>query len=112
MFKQSQTEVDAYLPDDVWYELRADNLSPASETGHVKLSDRPSGVPPIHFRGDSIIPVTFIENLFRYNTSNTEAVRRGYFFLLVIPGKTKTATGDLFWDDGESIITIESGKYK
>ncbi len=77
----------------------------------MKLSDRPSGVPPIHFRGDSIVPITFIENLFRYNTSNTEEVRRGDFFLLVIPGKTKTATGDLFWDDGESIITIESGKY-
>jgi hypothetical protein len=52
-----------------------------------------------------------MENLFRYNTSNTEAVRRGDFFLLVIPGKTKTATGDLFWDDGESIFTIESEKY-
>ncbi len=44
-------------------------------------------------------------------TVNTDDIRRDKFSLLVIPGKTKTASGDLFWDDGESINTIESGKY-
>ncbi len=29
----------------------------------------------------------------------------------MFPGKTKTASGDLFRDDGESINTIESAKY-
>ena len=29
----------------------------------------------------------------------------------VYPNKQKTAFGDLFWDDGESVETIESGKY-
>jgi hypothetical protein len=77
-----------------------------SKTGHVKLADRPTGPPPMHFRGDSIIPV-----MFEGNFTNTDKLRHNGMVLYVIPGKKRTASGDLFWDDGESINTIESGKY-
>jgi hypothetical protein len=72
----------------------------------VKLEDRPKGPPPIHLLGGSILPV-----IGEGKTANTGDFRRDKFSLLVIPSKTKTASGDLFWDDGESIDTIESGKY-
>jgi hypothetical protein len=42
---------------------------------------------------------------------NTETIRRGSIKLIAIPGKDKTASGDLFWDDGESIDTIETNNY-
>ncbi len=45
------------------------------------------------------------------NAFNTDRVRRDKFWLLIFPGKTKTASGDLFWNDGEAINIIESGKY-
>jgi hypothetical protein len=77
-----------------------------SKTGHVKLADRPTGPPPMHFRGDSIIPV-----MFEGNFKNTDQLRHNGIVLYVFPGKERTASGDLFWDDGESINTIESGKY-
>jgi hypothetical protein len=81
-------------------------ITRAAQAGHVKLGDRPTGPPPIHLRGDSILPFVTEGNF-----TNTDDIRRDKFTLLVIPGKTKTASGDLFWDDGESINTIESGKY-
>jgi lysosomal alpha-glucosidase len=106
-FQQNQKEVDAYLPDDIWYELKGEDLVRAPKTGNVKLTDRATGPPPIHFRGGSILPFMDRDK----DVSNTDVVRKHKFFLTVIPNKMITASGDLFWDDGESINTIESGKY-
>ncbi len=106
-FQQNQKEVDAYLPDDIWYELKGEDLVRAPKTGQVKLADRATGPPPIHFRGGSILPFMDMDK----DVSNTDVVRKHKFYLTVIPNKMITATGDLFWDDGESINTIESGKY-
>jgi hypothetical protein len=55
----------------------------ASKTGHVKLEDRPTGPPPIHLRGGSILPV-----IGEGKTANTDDIRRDKFGLLVIPSKT------------------------
>ncbi len=37
MFKQSQTEVEAYLPDDVWYELHANVIAKNDFTTIIAL---------------------------------------------------------------------------
>lgn len=74
--------------------------------GKVKLSDSKSG-PPLHFRGGSIIPHSQLPSKY----INTNLVRTLPILLGVYPNKQKTAFGDLFWDDGESVETIESGKY-
>jgi len=68
--------------------------------------DIPTGPPPIHFRGESIIP-TITDG----DYSNTESTKHKGLTLIVFAGKSKTALGDLFWDDGESINTVENGKY-
>ena len=36
---------------------------------------------------------------------------KSHFNLLVLPGEDKSASGDLFWDDGDSIETIEKNEY-
>ena len=41
----------------------------------------------------------------------TESIRKGNLGLAVLPGSDKTAQGDLFWDDGDSIDTIEKNEY-
>jgi alpha-glucosidase (family GH31 glycosyl hydrolase) len=111
-FQQNQKEVDAYLPDDIWYEFKDHDFVLASKIGHVKLTDRATGPPPTHFRGGSIIPFTKAESkISKQDISNTDIIRKNGLVLIVIPDKAKTASGDLFWDDGESIDTIESGNY-
>ena len=98
----------AYLPNDVWYEL-IPNMTKVEKTGFVTLPDNKKGIPPIHLRGGSIIPVTAY--VFESKHITTEDVRRSPINLLVIPGAGKTAFGDLFWDDGDAIDTIENNEY-
>ena len=76
------------------------------KTGHITIPDTKDGVPPLHLRGGSIIPYSVQEH-----HVNTASIRKGSIQLLVLPGKAKTAEGDLFWDDGDSIDTIENNKY-
>ena len=42
---------------------------------------------------------------------NTESVRRSNLTLVVLPDQNRTASGDLFWDDGESIDSVERLQY-
>ncbi|CAG2101765.1 unnamed protein product, partial [Medioppia subpectinata] len=44
---ENQTEVNAYLPDDVWYEPSVEFVKLVPKTGHVKLQDT-WPFPPIH----------------------------------------------------------------
>jgi len=100
---QNQTEVDAYLPNDVWYEPNGDFVKLYPKTGHVKLPDSQLH-PPIHFRGGSILPIAFKKAV------NTKILQQKPIQLEVYP-KNKTASGELFWDDGESVNSIENKKY-
>ena len=45
------------------------------------------------------------------NLTTTSSPAFNSLNLVVVPSKSKTASGDLFWDDRESIDTIENGKY-
>ncbi len=100
---QNQTEVDIYLPDDVWYEPSGDFGKIYPKTGHLTLPDSQSH-PPIHYRGGSILPVGYKKAV------NTKELQQKPIQLEVYP-KNKTASGELFWDDGESLNTITVGKY-
>ncbi len=74
-----------------------------TNTGHVKIPD-PQTLSPTHIRGGSIIPIVTKPAV------NTKIIRETPIQIEVYP-KDKSAFGDMFWDDGESIRTIESGKY-
>jgi len=72
-------------------------------TGHVKIPD-PKLETPTHIRGGSILPIVVKPAV------NTKIIRETPIQIEVYP-KDKSAFGDMFWDDGESVGTIESGQY-
>jgi alpha-glucosidase (family GH31 glycosyl hydrolase) len=55
---------------------------------------------PLYLRGGAIIP-------HQQSAMNTVASRKKPLFLIVALDKNQYASGDLFWDDGESIDTYE-----
>ncbi|CAF2051540.1 unnamed protein product [Rotaria magnacalcarata] len=59
---------------------------------------------PLFLRGGSIIP-------HQYSALNTVASRKKPMYLIVALDNKQKATGDLFWDDGESIDTYERSIY-
>ena len=52
-----------------------------------------------------------MECLIGNTVGNTYFIGKSGLRLAVIPGTDKTASGDLFWDDGESIDTIGRNRY-
>ncbi|KAM4693329.1 maltase-glucoamylase-like [Discoglossus pictus] len=95
-------QVKAYIPNTVWYDYR---------TG-VKVNERGQWVflqaqleyIPLHVRGGYILPLQ--EPAF-----NTEFSRKNHMKLLVALDDAESAVGQLFWDDGKSIDSIEKGTY-
>ncbi|CAG2101764.1 unnamed protein product [Medioppia subpectinata] len=100
---ENQTEVNAYLPDDVWYEPSVEFVKLVPKTGHVKLQDT-WPFPPIHMRGGHIIPIAYTQAI------NTQQLRDKPISIEVYP-KNKSAKGDMYWDDGDSLNTIETNHY-
>ncbi|XP_073706325.1 sucrase-isomaltase, intestinal-like [Garra rufa] len=92
--------VDAYIPDAKWYNF---------ETG-VKILDRkvetkvyvPLDKIGLHLRGGAVIPV-------QRPDVTTTASRRHPMGLIVALDDNKAASGELFWDDGDSRDTVSSG---
>ncbi|CAG2179136.1 unnamed protein product [Oppiella nova] len=101
---ENQKEVNAYLPNDVWYEPTDEFVKLYPKTGLIKIADNNRQVPPIHLRGGNILPIGYNKAV------NTEVLRDKPINLEVYP-KDKKATGDLFWDDGDSLNTIETKQY-
>ena len=95
----------AYLPNVKWYYISSGDVK-VDKTGHITIPDNKEGIPPVHLRGGHIIPVSGEQEF-----PNTESVRGKGVRLAVLPANDKTASGDLFWDDGESIDTIERNQY-
>ncbi|XP_065700522.1 sucrase-isomaltase, intestinal [Patagioenas fasciata] len=95
-------EIQAYIPDAVWYEY---------ETG-AKLNVRkqwtdlylPADKLGLHLRGGYIYPTQEPAN-------TTVASRKNPMGLIIALDDNNEASGDLFWDDGESTGTVESNNY-
>ncbi|CAG2107310.1 unnamed protein product, partial [Medioppia subpectinata] len=102
---QNQSQVKAYLPNTVWYEM-SPNISKVSKTGYIIIDDNKHGIPPVHLRGGSIIPVAS-----DYPHVNTITIRNGSINLLVLPDASHSGSGDLYWDDGDSIDTTGKALY-
>ncbi|CAG2105630.1 unnamed protein product [Medioppia subpectinata] len=103
---ENQTEVSAYLPNDIWYELLP-QIVKVKQTGHIVIKEKsPTDPPPVHLKGGSIIPMSVSSVHI-----NTNTVRQSAINLVVLPDVKSEGLGDLYWDDGESIDTIENGNY-
>ncbi len=87
----------AYIPQDVWYQFPSG--VEVKVVGVFTDLDAPLEKINVHVRGGFIIPM-------QIPGANLILGRGNPFTLLVAQSATGNATGNLFWDDGDSI-----GKY-
>lgn len=106
---ENQTNLQYYLPgeSDWWYsavygEARQGGLY------HLKSQTNRAELPPIFFRSGHVVPVTS-------NTGekirNTKHMRQMKITLNAYLDKDGKASGELYWDDGESLDSISGNKY-
>ncbi|KAM6199074.1 sucrase-isomaltase, intestinal [Sarcoramphus papa] len=102
VLEPSVDAIQAYIPDAVWYEY---------DTG-AKISMRkqwtsmylPADKLGLHLRGGYIYPT-------QQPANTTVASRKNPMGLIIALDDNNAASGDLFWDDGESTDTVESKAY-
>ena len=102
---QGQTSLRAYLPNTTtwWFDQNGETLG---NQGYVLVEDSRT-VPPVFFRADSIIPVAIANSVL-----STQQLRKLPLRLDIYPSENGIfADGDLYWDDGDSLDSIESKKY-
>ncbi|XP_075544496.1 lysosomal alpha-glucosidase-like isoform X1 [Dermacentor variabilis] len=101
---ENQNSVRTYVPRGVWYGLDANgSVYHEAEGGYHQL-ESPLRTIKVLVRGGSIIPC-------QLPAPTTEMSRRNPLSLVVAPDERGTARGELFWDDGDSIDTVQRGQY-
>lgn len=94
--------VTGYFPKGVWYDYYTGTAM--SSKGESKKLAAPLDKINIYLREGAIIPTQ--------KPDTTTWVSRGNSLCLIATlSENDTAFGDLFWDDGESLDTFESGNY-
>ncbi|CAF0715427.1 unnamed protein product [Brachionus calyciflorus] len=97
----NKRKVDVYFPpDSKWYSYYDGSLAPQ---GFATLN-APINFINLHVRGGSILPTQKPAN-------NTSFSRKNPFGLIIALDEYDNAQGDLFYDDGDSIDSIEKSKY-
>ncbi|CAF4792919.1 unnamed protein product, partial [Rotaria sp. Silwood2] len=86
--------VHAYIPADVWYEFQSGGR--VKTVGQFTDLNAPLSKINVHVRGGFIIPM-------QTPGANLVLGRGNPFVLLVAQSQSGSASGNLFWDDGDSI---------
>ncbi|XP_057328006.1 lysosomal alpha-glucosidase-like [Microplitis mediator] len=99
---EAKEEVDPYLPKGIWYDFYSKSM--ITSKGQNFTFHAPVNTIPIFIRGGSILPA-------QVPGKTTTESRKNNFELLIALDENGQAAGELFWDDGDSIDTIEKGEY-
>ncbi|MEE6501195.1 hypothetical protein FKM82_004095 [Ascaphus truei] len=102
VLEQGATTVEAYIPNTRWYDYYTGVQ--VSEQGKWVVFQAPLEYINLHVRGGYILP-------WQKPANNTHFSRQNLMGLLVALDETESAHGQLFWDDGKSIDSIEKGIY-
>ena len=95
------TSVIAYFPNDIFYDFNT--LEPIQGHGsNVTLQNIDLTHIPIHIRGGTVLPLRI------QSTMTTNELRKKDFELVIAPDADGEAFGQLYYDDGESIIPESS----
>ncbi|CAF1496649.1 unnamed protein product [Rotaria magnacalcarata] len=102
VIKENHTTKSVYLPwTERWFNYyTGEEMKALNETTVAA----PYDFLPLFLRGGSIIP-------HQQSAMNTVESRKKPLYLIVALDKNQQATGELFWDDGESIDTYNRGTY-
>jgi len=95
--EENSKSVKIYLPDDQFYDFHT--LRPVAGKGsYITLADIPFTEIPVYIRGGFILPL-------RVSGANTTtALRKMDFELIVAPDRAGKARGELYLDDGDSLV--------
>uniref|UniRef100_A0A8C5Q0B1 alpha-glucosidase n=1 Tax=Leptobrachium leishanense TaxID=445787 RepID=A0A8C5Q0B1_9ANUR len=99
---ENTVNVDAYIPDAVWYDYESGARAPWQKQWVSMYL--PSDKLGLHVRGGYILPT-------QEPAQTTAISRKNPLGLIIALDDSGTAKGQLFWDDGESRETIESGNH-
>ncbi|KAF6720919.1 Maltase-glucoamylase, intestinal [Oryzias melastigma] len=94
--------VNGYFPDAVWYDYETRERLGQRKT-HVELF-LPADKLGLHIRGGAILPTQEPDVTTTYS-------RLKPMGLIIALDDNHQATGELFWDDGDSRATVENGNY-
>ncbi|OWF38082.1 sucrase-isomaltase, intestinal-like [Mizuhopecten yessoensis] len=102
VLQQGKTQVDVYFPVGRWFDYYTGQEVKSSSSFEVVSA--PRDVIPLFVYGGHILPTQLAANTTVYS-------RRNPMGLFVVLNENETAKGDLFWDDGKSIDTVENHEY-
>ncbi|XP_076845359.1 maltase-glucoamylase isoform X2 [Brachyhypopomus gauderio] len=94
--------VNAYIPDAVWYDYETEKKI-KERKGHFDMK-LPIDKLGLHIRGGAILPTQ------RPAVTTTHS-RRLPMGLIIALDDNNQASGELFWDDGDSRDTVSTGAY-
>jgi alpha-glucosidase (family GH31 glycosyl hydrolase) len=97
---EGATSVRGYFPLDYWYSYYDGSLEAKNEQNSTWLDlDTPIDHIQLHIRGGYIIPTQQAANTTYYSRQNP-------FGLIIAPNMYGEAKGDLFYDDGDSDLSL------
>ncbi|XP_031787365.1 lysosomal alpha-glucosidase [Nasonia vitripennis] len=102
VLEEGKTEVHVYIPRGLWYNYHTMEFS--FTIGKNYTLDAPMDTIPLLVRGGCIIPV-------QEPSVTTSLSRQKPFGLLIALDEHESAKGELYWDDGDSLDSIEKKKY-
>ena len=105
VLKADQTSVHAYFPAGMWYHYTLElDEKPVDSSGQFIELSAPIGKINTAIRGGHVVPVLPPKQ-------TTTEMRKEKFGLIVSLDKQQTASGSLFWDDGDSLDTVAHKQY-
>ncbi|XP_032662560.1 lysosomal alpha-glucosidase-like, partial [Odontomachus brunneus] len=102
VLEENKSNITVYIPFGVWYDYY-DLTTFLSYGKNFTLPVLPTEI-PLLIRGGSILPTQ------KPGVTTTES-RRNNFELLVALNEFGSARGELYWDDGDSINSVERNDY-
>jgi len=96
----NSTKVEAYFPESKYTEFSSREI--VEDSGITELKNIELEQIPVHIKPGSIIPIRQVANESQLAMTTTE-VRKRCFEILVLPGRSGSAQGSLYLDDGESL---------
>ncbi|XP_011503322.1 PREDICTED: lysosomal alpha-glucosidase-like [Ceratosolen solmsi marchali] len=102
VLSEGKTEVYAYIPKGIWYNIYTIEI--LSSNGQNYTLDAPIDTIPVLIYGGCILPV-------QEPSISTTLSRQKPYGLLVALNEKESAKGELYWDDGDSLDSIEKKQY-
>ncbi|CAL7936245.1 unnamed protein product [Xylocopa violacea] len=102
VLEDNKMTVTAYLPRQLWYNFYTKKSFFA--LGKNYTLNAPLDTIPLMIRGGSILPT-------QKPAATTTSSRKNSLELLIALDHTKKASGELYWDDGDSLYSFEKGQF-